>query len=251
MVNNTLSSYAASTPSIQSIEQTKSADIPLLWKVATQPAWLVFAAAVFLVSVPVFIEAPLVRMLPWLSLTLTGGWVWLSLKLMSRPFTHTWGDLLLGFSWSWLAGSIYWGWFRWEPLWHLPVESIGLPFALWCLSRNWGKIGNWFYLGSLFGTVLTDMYFYLVDLIPYWREIMQVEPADVSPILQGAVAQVQTPWGQGWAIALVLVLLTVGILPLAYKQPTLFIMFTSSTSPYTPLLTSNSGAFTLFAIIGC
>ncbi|WP_407895993.1 DUF3120 domain-containing protein [Scytonema sp. NUACC26] len=189
-----------------------------MWKVVTQPASSVFAAAVFLVSVPVFIEAPLVRMLPWLSLALTGGWVWLSLKLMSRSATYVWGDLLLGFSWSWLAGSIYWGWLRWEPLWHLPVESIGLPFALWCLSRNWGKVGNFFYLGSLFGTVLTDVYFYLVDLIPFWRQIMQVEPTDVSLILQSAVAQVKTPWGQVWAIALALVLLSVGVLPLPQKQ---------------------------------
>ncbi|MBW4632337.1 MAG: DUF3120 domain-containing protein [Iphinoe sp. HA4291-MV1] len=219
MVNNTLSSYAASTSTIQPVQVTKSADVPLLWKVAFQPAWLVFAAAVFLVSVPVFIEAPLVRSLPWLSLALTAGWVWLSFHFMSRDATYVWGDLLLGFSWSWLAGSIYWGWLRWEPLWHLPVESIGLPFALWCLSRNWGKIGNWFYLGSLLGTVLTDVYFYLVDLIPYWRQIMWVEStSEVTPILQSAVAQVHTPWGQAWALVLAIVLLTVGILPLSWKQ---------------------------------
>jgi hypothetical protein len=218
LINNTLSSYSVSTASVQAVQQNTTADIPLLWKVVAQPAPLVFVAAVFLVSVPVFIEAPLVRMLPGLSLALTGGWVWLSLKLMSRPSTYIWGDLLLGFSWSWLAGSIYWGWLRWEPLWHLPVESIGLPFALWCLSRNWGTIGNFFYLGSLFGTVLTDIYFYLVDLIPFWRQIMQVEPADVSPILQSALAQVKTPWGQVWAISLALVLLTVGILPLPQRQ---------------------------------
>ncbi|MEC4813922.1 MAG: DUF3120 domain-containing protein [Scytonema sp. PMC 1069.18] len=218
MVNNTLSSYTASTPSVQPVQSARNADTPLLWKFVSQSAWLVFAAAVFLVTVPVFIEAPLVRVLPWLSLALTTLWVWLSFKLMSRPSTHIWGDLLLGFSLSWLAGSIYWGWLRWEPLWHLPVESIGLPFALWCLTRNWGKIGNLFYLGSLFGTVLTDVYFYLVNLMPYWRQIMRVEPADVSPILQGAVAQVQTPWGEFWAIILAITLLTVGILPLSHKQ---------------------------------
>ena len=129
----------------------------------------------FLVSVPVFVEAPIVRSLPSLSLAMTGFWVWLSFTLMSRPATYLWGDLLLGFSWSWLAGAIYWGWLRWEPLWHLPVESIGLPFACWCLVKNWGKVGSWFYLGSLLGTVLTDVYFYLVDLMPYWRQIMRVD----------------------------------------------------------------------------
>lgn len=177
-----------------------------------------FATSVFLVSVPVFIQAPLVRSLPWLSLALTPGLVGLSFALMSRTSTHLWGDLLLGFSWSWLAGSVYWGWLRWEPLLHLPVEAIALPFALVCLRRDWGKVGNFFYLGSLLGTVLTDVYFYLVNLIPYWRQLMQVEPALASPILQSALSQVYTPWGQSWAVILVLVLLSIGIFPLRYRQ---------------------------------
>jgi hypothetical protein len=177
-----------------------------------------FLAAIFLVSVPVFIEAPLVRNFPWLSLGLTCFWIWMSLLLMSYRSTYIWGDLLFGFSWSWFAGSIYWGWLRWEPLYHLPVESIGLPFAIWCLSRNWGKIGNWFYLGSLLGTVLTDVYFYIVDLLPYWRQIMVVEPEEAPQILHHALQQVQTPWGQTWAIILGLVLLGVGILPLSHRQ---------------------------------
>lgn len=191
---------------------------PLFSEVISRQALLVFAAAVFLVSVPVFIEAPLVRALPWLSVALTAAWVWLSKKLMSHSSTYIWGDLLLGFSWSWLAGSIYWGWLRWEPLWHLPVESIGLPFAIWCLYRNWGKVGNWFYFGSLLGTVLTDIYFYIVDLIPYWRQIMLVEPEAASSILKAALSQVQTPAGVAWAITLAVVLLSIGIIPLKYKQ---------------------------------
>jgi hypothetical protein len=171
----------------------------------------------------VFIEAPLVRSLPWLSLGLTAGWVWLSFSLMSRPATYLWGDVLYGFSWSWLAGAIYWGWLRWEPLWHLPVEAIGLPFVLWCLTlrlrsgstKNWGKVGNWFYLGSLLGTVVTDIYFYVTDLMPYWRQIMQVEPEAIAPILQKALLQVQTPGGEAWALILGSILLIVGILPLS------------------------------------
>ena len=192
--------------------------IPLPVEVKIRKALLVFAAAVFMVSVPVFVEAPLVRVLPWFSVGLTVGWIWLSKQLMSRSQTYIWGDLVLGFSLTWLAGSIYWGWLRWEPLWHLPVESIGLPFAIWCLCRNWGKVGNWFYFGSLFGTVLTDIYFYIVDLIPYWRQIMLVEPEAASPILKAALSQVQTPFGVAWAIVLAVVLLTVGIIPLKYKQ---------------------------------
>jgi hypothetical protein len=236
LVNNTLSTYATSTSLVENIESPsslknrekgnkseKNCSLVSLRGYQSQGlnsvrCKLIFMAAMFLVSVPVFIEAPLVRSLPLLSLALTFGWVLLSFFLMSRPVTYLWGDVLLGFSWSWLAGSIYWGWLRWEPLWHLPVEAIGLPFALWGLSRNWGKVGNWFYLGSLFGTVLTDVYFYLVDLIPYWRQIMHAELVNVSPILQNALAKVQTPWGEAWAIALAVVLLVVGILPLSQKQ---------------------------------
>ncbi|MBW4668581.1 MAG: DUF3120 domain-containing protein [Cyanomargarita calcarea GSE-NOS-MK-12-04C] len=238
MINNTLFPYSVSAPLVDTDLSEKSqintkvkgfgvkgkseelAPLPFARKFSSplsslRQTWLVFAAAVFLVSVPVFIEAPIVRSLPWLSLGLTGFWVWLSFKLMSHSATYVWGDLLLGFSWSWLAGAIYWGWLRWEPLYHLPVESIGLPFAVWCLIRNWGKIGNWFYLGSLLGTVLTDVYFYLVDLTPYWRQIMQVEPDKAAQVLRNALLQVKTPWGEGWAVVLLIVLLTVGVLALA------------------------------------
>ena len=232
MINNTWSSYTIPTTpintdlpttevgqtSIRELESTLALSPSIPISTPVRQTWLVLASAVFLVTVPVFIEAPLVRSLPVLSVALTAFWVWLSFSLMSRPATYVWGDLLLGFSWSWLTGAIYWGWLRWEPLWHLPVESIGLPFACWCLFRNWGKVGNWFYLGSLLGTVLTDVYFYLVDLMPYWRQIMLVEPDSVSPILQTALIQVQTPWGQGWAVVLATLLFTAGILPLRTKS---------------------------------
>jgi len=199
---------------VESQDFSRLFPLNIIFNISLSPHWLSFAGAVFLVSVPVFIEAPLVRSLPWLSLALTGFWIWLSIKLMSQEKTYLWGDLLFGFSWSWLAGSIYWGWLRWEPLYHLPVEAIGLPFAIWCLSRNWAKIGNWFYLGSLLGTIVTDIYFYLVDLLPYWRQITLVESDKVGEILHNAVTQVKTPWGETWAITFALLLLIIGILPL-------------------------------------
>ncbi|MEA5535957.1 DUF3120 domain-containing protein [Crocosphaera sp. XPORK-15E] len=174
-------------------------------------SWLVFLAAGFLVSVPVFIEAPLVRLFPEISVLMTGGWLWVSFYLMRQPKTQLWGDLLFGFSWSWLAGSVYWGWLRWEPLIHLPVESMGVPIALWCLWRGWGKIGNFFYLGSLLGTAITDIYFYITGLIPHWRQLMQVDPSLATPIFQAALAQVQTPWGLSWAVVLANALLGMGL----------------------------------------
>lgn len=174
-------------------------------------AWRVFFTASFLVSVPVFFQAPIVRLFPTVSLLLTLFWVGLGWYLYQRPQSRWWGDIILGFSWSWLAGSIYWGWLRSEPLIHIPIEAIGLPFALWFIWRDRAKVGNYFYLGSLLGTAITDLYFYIVDVIPYWRELMTVDldPALASPIFKSALTQVQTLWGISWAIVLVNVLLAV------------------------------------------
>ena len=176
----------------------------------------VFWTAAFLVSVPVFIQAPLVRYYPEVSLVLTFFWVGLGIWLLKQAKISLWGDLLLGFSWSWLAGSLYWGWWRWEPLIHIPMEAIGLPFVLWGLYKGRGKVGNLFYLGSLLGTAITDVYFYLTGLIPYWRQLMTVEldPNLVSPIFHNALAQIETPWGISWAIVLLNLLLAIGIYPL-------------------------------------
>jgi len=180
--------------------------------------WLVFAAVGFLVTVPVFVQAPLVRMFPEASLLSTLGWLAVSLALIFRPQTELWGDLLLGFTGSWFAGSIYWGWFRWEPFLHLPIEAIGVPFAVWCLVRSWGKVGSYFYLGSLFGTAVTDLYFYLTGLIPHWRELMRVEPELAMPIFQSAIGQISTSWGIGCAVALISTLLSVGLVHLRFND---------------------------------
>lgn len=198
--------------------QLEGVSLPVSLQKQLRSVGLIFVAAAFLVSIPVVAQAALVRSFPWLSLVLTGGWLWLSLGLRSRPATYIWGDLLLGFSWTWLAGSVYWGWLRWEPFWHLPIEAIGLPFALISLSRGWGKIGNWFYLGSLLGTAVTDIYFYLVDVIPHWRQIMQTDPNLVQPIFHDALMHVQTPWGMECAVVLAALLLITGCLPLRTQQ---------------------------------
>lgn len=180
--------------------------------------WQIFGASAFLVSVPVFVQAPLVRLYPEISLLSTIAWLAISLILIFRPKTQVWGDLLLGFTGSWLAGSIYWGWMRWEPIWHLPVESIGLPFAIWCLQKSWGKVGSYFYLGSLFGTAITDLYFYLTGLMPYWRQVMRAEPELAMPIFQSAIARIETPWGMVSAGVLIAVLLIVGLWGLRDRQ---------------------------------
>jgi len=215
------------------INQTSIATPPTI-----APTIAVFAMAAFLVSVPVFIQAPLVRAFPYLSLAMTLAWVLFGWWLYQRPQRQHWGDLLIGFSWSWLAGSIYWGWLRTEPYLHLPVEAIGLPFCLgylWYTKNSIGKnslgktgevnlegspksgllsIGLWFYLGSLLGTALTDLYFYVNQLIPYWRTVMEGQPTAAAPILHQALAQINNPLG--WISALVILtwLLILGIYPL-------------------------------------
>ena len=206
-----------STSNCSSTSQESVLSLPIQPDQDSQ-AWRVFLTASFLVSVPVFFQAPIVRLFPEISLALTLFWIGLGWWLYQRPQTRWWGDIILGFSWSWLAGSIYWGWLRWEPLIHIPVESIGLPFALWFIGKRWGRVGNFFYLGSLLGTAITDLYFYLTGLIPYWRKLMTVDPTLASPIFKSALAQIQTLWGISWAIVLVNILLAISLFSLRKSQ---------------------------------
>ncbi|MGD1950980.1 MAG: DUF3120 domain-containing protein [Leptolyngbyaceae cyanobacterium] len=169
-----------------------------------------FLAAAFLVSVPVFIQAPLVRFQPWVSLSITLVWLISGFYMLrQRPFS-LWGDLAIGFSWTWLAGSLYWGWLRENPYVHLPIEAIGLPIVLVLIGQSRFKIGSYFYLGSLLGTAITDIYFYWVGLIPYWRQVMQVEPTAVGSVLQAALSQIANPIAAVRACILLAILIVVG-----------------------------------------
>jgi hypothetical protein len=193
---NTLSAYTP-TPTTAA---SPPAAIPFEWSVGSKSSWGLFGAAAFLVSIPVFAQAPLVRQWPLVSLILTLGSVL--------------GDLILGFTWSWFAGSIYWGWFRTEPFIHLPIEAIGVPFAIWAIARRRYLVGTFFYLGSLLGTAITDAYFYAMDLIPFWRQVMKVEVQEAFPILQTALHQIQNSAGALWATVLIGTLCISGLLPL-------------------------------------
>jgi Protein of unknown function (DUF3120) len=173
-----------------------------------------FIAAALLVAFPVFIQAPLVRVAPTLSFAVTALWLWLGYRWMKEPELNLWGDLLVGFSWTWLAGSVYWGWFRTNPYIHLPLEAIGLPMVLLLMFCGKAKIGNYFYLGSLLGTAITDIYFYCVGLIPYWRSLMLSPPADAGKILHGALLRMETYEGVGCAIVLLTLLVMLGTIPM-------------------------------------
>ena len=216
-LRNPLSSFSPSTESPAS-ETAALASIKLPPRMLTRKA-KVFWAAVFLVVVPVFFQAPLVRSLPWLSLALTGTWLLAGVSLTSRATTQLWGDLLTGFTWTWLAGSLYWGWLRAAPLWHLPVEALGFPLVLVLLLRGQGRVGSYFFLGSLFGTAVTDLYIYWTDLLPMWRQVMIVDPEWVPVLLREAATALQTTVNFSRALLIAIALLTVGLLPLQSQQP--------------------------------
>lgn len=174
--------------------------------------WRVWFASLFLVSVPVFFEAPLVRYAPWLSLICTVGWLAIAKHLQAEPQKQVWGSLTWGFSLTWLCGSLYWGWLRWEPAYHVPVEALALPWAIWATRQDSHRVGGLFYIGSLFGTAITDLYFYIAHLFPNWKALMQVE-SNISlahPILKNALTLVETPWGMTWACILAALLLIIG-----------------------------------------
>ena len=192
------------------VGQTQRPRLSIVSSTTRPSPWLVFLAGGFLVSVPVFFEAPLVRYLPGLSLGLSGLWAALSLALYRQQKTALWGDLLVGFTWTWLCGAIFWGWMRWDPTWHIPIEAAAMPVALWGIQRSWAKIGNCFYLGSLFGTAITDLYFYVVDLMPSWKALMR-DPSQAPEIFHAALAKMYMPWGMGWAAILASTLLFVGL----------------------------------------
>lgn len=149
-----------------------------------------------------------------LSFAITGLWLWLGYRWMKQPALNLWGDLIVGFSWTWLAGSIYWGWFRTNPYIHLPLEAVGLPIVLVLMYYGKAKIGNYFYLGSLLGTAITDIYFYCVGLIPYWQKLMMRPPAEAGQILHGALLRMETYEGVGYAIVLLTLLVMLGTIPM-------------------------------------
>lgn len=212
--NKPLSSLTTSRPYVAPVV---SARTQRSYPAQGQHLWAL-ASALFLVAVPVFFQAPLVRVLPWVSLGITGIWWGLGWKMMQAPRTRFWGDLLIGFSWTWLAGSIYWGWLRSQPLLHMPVEGFALPIVAVCLFFNWSRIGSYFYLGSVLGTALTDLYFYSARLVPSWVALMEADAQDVPIILHQAVDQVQTPANLIRAAALLGILLLLGLGPLRIRQ---------------------------------
>jgi hypothetical protein len=175
--------------------------------------WQMFAGASFLVSIPVFFQAPLVGVAPGVSLLMTVGWLLLSFWLWQKPKYQLAGDLLFGFTLSWWAGGLYWGWLRTQPMLHLAIEAIPLPIAVGALCFGYFRIGSLFFLGSLLGTCLTDFYCMGTGLMPWWERMMSAEDSGVSmsQVLPGALAQMHTLTGGLLAMGTCLLLLGITV----------------------------------------
>ncbi|KGF89312.1 MULTISPECIES: DUF3120 domain-containing protein [Prochlorococcus] len=139
----------------------------------------------FFVILPIFVQAPWVRLEPISALCFTFLIV-LGAFVLDKTKSNKWfivSSLLLGVSGSWLGGCLFWGWLSPFPILHIPVEAVVLPLALVGLGTNW-KIGSSFYISSLFGTAVTDITIFLIGIMDQWREVITADSETAPLILQ-------------------------------------------------------------------
>ncbi len=166
-----------------------------------------------LVVLPVFLQAPWVRFHPFSSCLFTAVLLaaGISAVQMGNKSWKQGGALLVGFSGSWLAGTLFWGWLRMHPLWHLPVESIALPLAIGGLGSRW-KLSCAFYLASLLGTAITDFTMALTGVMSFWPKVVQATANDAPLLLHEAAKVVLQPF------SVVLLLSATGVIFWIVKQ---------------------------------
>ncbi len=148
-----------------------------------------------MVVLPVFVQAPWVHVFPFSAFLFSFIIFFLGFYLL-KFCSDRWisvGSLLVGVSWSWLGGCLFWGWLRAHPVWHLPVESIALPIAVSLLKTRWG-IGASFYLASLLGTAFTDVMIVLTGVMKAWPQVVEASFSDASTILSFTAAQLLEPF---------------------------------------------------------
>jgi hypothetical protein len=139
----------------------------------------------FFVILPIFIQAPWVRLEPISALCFTFI-ILLGVYILYKKQSNKWFiviSLLLGVSGSWLGGCLFWGWLSPFPILHIPVEAVVLPLALIGLGTKW-KIGSSFYISSLFGTAITDITIFLIGIMDQWREVITADSENAPLILQ-------------------------------------------------------------------
>lgn len=151
-------------------------------------------AAAALVTLPVFVQAPWVHANPFSAACFTA--ILLTIALLLERHGHGgWKDLgvlMVGFSGSWLGGSLFWGWFRAHPLCHLPLEAFALPLALAGLGGRW-RLAGAFYLASLFGTAATDAVMAGTGVMQLWPQVLQAPLAEAPALLQQAAEATLQP----------------------------------------------------------
>jgi hypothetical protein len=157
-------------------------------------AWPAVVLSCLLVALPVFVEAPWVRHAPFSAVLFTAVFVALGLGMAhsQRPNLRRSGEVLVGFSGSWLAGALFWGWARQFPICHLPLEALALPLALTGLGSRW-RLACGFYLGSLLGTAATDAAIAATGLMPLWPLAVGAEPAAAPELLSHAARTLLHP----------------------------------------------------------
>jgi hypothetical protein len=147
-----------------------------------------------LITLPLFAQAPWVRLAPMQAALFTAPLMALAIAL-ERHGRGRWqalGVLLVGFCGSWLGGALFWGWCRLHPLWHLPVEAFALPLALGGLRSRW-RLAGAFYLGSLLGTAATDAAMAITGLMDLWPQVLQAPLLEAPVLLQRAALSIATP----------------------------------------------------------
>lgn len=152
--------------------------------------------AAVLVVLPVFLQAPWVRVHPFSAALFTAVLLASGLILNLRDDQQEQQDLgalLVGFSGSWLAGCVFWGWMRTHPILHLPVEAFALPLALAGLGSRW-RLAAGFYLASLVGTACTDFMMAVTGVMPFWPQALSAPLDQASQLLHAAALQLMQPW---------------------------------------------------------
>ena len=147
-----------------------------------------------MVVLPVFLQAPWVRLHPFTAtlFTVVLLTVGLNLQLNSRGMRAEIGSLLVGFSGSWLAGCLFWGWLRAHPLLHLPIEAFALPLAVTGLNSRW-RLACGFYLSSLLGTACTDLMMLATGVMPFWPQVVSAPLHEAGLQLHDAAIQLMRP----------------------------------------------------------
>ena len=163
-------------------------------RAAESKGWGLWLSGCLLVALPVFLQAPWVRLAPFSAALFTAPLLFLGIALSQHPQQRwsTTGTLLVGFSGSWLGGCLFWGWCRLHPLWHLPIEAFALPLALGGLSTRW-RLAASFYLASLVGTAATDGVMAITGVMRHWTEVLNAPIDQATLLLQQAALGVLEP----------------------------------------------------------